>query len=171
MGEMLGVSKNYIYMLEKGRPPGRKIVELIRQLEAEIQTDMGGQSLLYGAAAASALSRQVREMRTAYGGMDDCALRMLHEIIDPMLRDMPRYSSVRNVDVAASFIRERIEEFVAHCRSLAGAREQAVQSGNDAARSDGPGDGAARPEPQSKEAGSDEPDNNMRQLRENAAGA
>ena len=35
MGKRLGLSKNYVYMLENGRAPGRKVVEQMRLMESQ----------------------------------------------------------------------------------------------------------------------------------------
>jgi transcriptional regulator with XRE-family HTH domain len=89
-GALLNVSKNYVYMLEKGRTPGKKIVELVRQLEGGSET-----RLLRDVPGEYRVSQNVTTGRTEI----DFIPGMETEFLLPLL---VRARAVRDVDLVIS---------------------------------------------------------------------
>ena len=61
---MLNVSKNYVYMLEKGREPGKKVISQVSRIEAEVRSREAGSP---PGSLSPPLPSEVRESRCEYG--------------------------------------------------------------------------------------------------------
>ena len=130
LAEMLGIDKNYVYMLEKGRRAGKKVIARVSQLETEESHQAAPAAAIKNpdhfemTAVAAALPAEL-----AAGGLDE--YKVCLEEIEKRLRHFRGMDRANRRRLKAAIL-NRIDEYDAYCETHCADLRKAIQ--DDAAR-------------------------------------